>query len=98
MTRDQLFNGAVTNTDGTVNVGYLVLIRSGQAVIAVIATMVLGAIAEMAVNHPHVFNMQPLGIAIGSVLGGYATVLGAVGVFLWGDAKQGGGNGVSESR
>jgi hypothetical protein len=85
--RRQIFLSAIRGADGTVNVGYLVLIRSGQAVIVVIATLIAGAFADMFRSPFGSFPLLALGQAIACVLGAYAGLLAAVGAFLWGDSN-----------
>lgn len=89
MKYQDIFLSAITEADGrTVNVGYLVLLRSGQVTAAVIAAMVAGAFVEMYLSPMHSFNISGLGSALGSLLAGYGAVLGAMGVYLWGDSRR----------
>lgn len=105
MNRRQIFMSAITDREGGVNVGYLVLIRSGQMVSAVIATMVTGSLIEFwfsgnaAATPPlaKVFRILELGQGIGLVLGAYGTLLGFVGAFLFGDRKATPSTGLTET-
>lgn len=86
MSGREIVLSALTGTDGTINPGYLVLFRSGRAVIIVIFLMVSGSFLEMGLSHTHTFRVDVLGIAIGAVLGAYGLVLGGIAAYLWGDS------------
>lgn len=88
MKAGDVYLSAIKDDNGAVNVGYLVLLRSGRATIIVIATMVIGSLAEMWLSTTHAFNVQPLGVAIAAVLAAYGALLGGVAAFLWGDSKN----------
>lgn len=89
MNRNDVFLSAIKGADGSVNPGYLTLFKSGQAVIVVIFLLVIGSFVELAWSTTHAFNVQPLGVAIGAVLGAYGLLLGGIAGFLWGDSKSG---------
>ncbi len=72
---------AITEADGvTLNVGYLALFWLLWVVIGVIPVMVVMAILHI--------DVQPLGIAVGAVCGGFGTALAALGVFIAGDRRN----------
>ena len=86
--REDLYLSAMTGADGTINAGYLVLFRSGRAVVIICAVMVLGAIVQAFYDEHHVFPFDALGKGIGLVLAAYGLELTSIGAFLWGDSKQ----------
>lgn len=102
LTNEEIFLSAVRDRDGSVNPGYLVLFRSGRAVILTIAAMVLGSLIDMGFGSTtvvvtplgtttsvaHEFRVGPLGLAITGVLSGYGVLLGGVAGFLYADGKN----------
>lgn len=88
MKHRDLFLSAVMDRDGTVNVGYLVLFRSGQAVVAILASLIAGAFLELFYAETHAFPMRDLGYSIAAVLGGYGGLLAGMGGYLWGDSHN----------
>lgn len=100
MNSRQIFMSAITDDKGQVNVGYLVLLRSGQVCAGVIIAMVLGSIMEfwlgetttvtngVSVTVKHVFNILLLGQGIGLVLGAYGgALLTGMAAFLYSDSR-----------
>lgn len=84
-----IFESAVVGVDGTVNVGYLVLLRSGQAVIGVaVALTIMGGVGVGLKPELAAETIKSTGMAIGAVLGAYGATLSGVGVFLWGDKNN----------
>jgi hypothetical protein len=86
--REDIYLSAMRGVDGTINVGYLVLFRSGRAVIIICAIMTAGAIVQAYFDPLHVFPFDALGKGIGLILAAYGLELGSIGAFLWGDSKQ----------
>lgn len=87
-TREDIYLSAMRGADGTINVGYLVLFRSGRAVILVCALMAAGAVVQSYFAEKHAFPFDDLGKGIALILAAYGVQLGAIGAFLWGDSKQ----------
>jgi len=76
-----IFRSAVTESDGvTINVGYLALFWLMVVVLGVIPVLVVLALLDI--------DVQPIGIAVGAVCGGFATALGSLGFFVWGDRRN----------
>jgi hypothetical protein len=83
-----LFRSAVTESDGvTVNVGYLALFWLMVAILTAIPMLVVLAVADMMEAPGHPLDLRSLGYAIGAVCAGFATALGALGVFVYGDRR-----------
>lgn len=90
-----LYLQAMTGADGTINVGYLVLFRAGRFVIIICSLILAGAFVEMYQSKEHVFRMAEVGDAIAKIIAAFGVLLGALGVYLWGDAKQQAGPGTT---
>lgn len=88
MGREDIYLSAMRGADGTINVGYLVLFRSGRAVILICAAMVAGAFLEMYFSPTHQFRVDALGTAIAALVAAFGVLLAALGAYLWGDSKQ----------
>lgn len=80
-----IFRSAVTNDDGEIDSGYLAMFVLMVMVTGSIPLMIVGALISMWLAPDHKFAVQELGFAIGAVCGGFATAIGAVGVFRMGD-------------
>lgn len=80
-----VFRSAIEDAEGGVNVGYLSLFWVMIVVLNVIPIMCVGA--ALTWWKTGAFPLQELGIGVGSVGGGFAVVLGALGVFVRGDRK-----------
>jgi hypothetical protein len=93
-----IFRSAVTNVDGSVNVGYLTMYVVVGILLGAVPLMILGAYIEMwfgvpvlnaagvVVAYTHEFKVSGLGAGIGFAAGGLATSLGAIALFLKADA------------
>ncbi len=82
-----VFRSAITGADGSVDPGYLAMFW-GLIIYstASIVTLLLGARSiSDASPHDHANILQSMGVAMGAEAGGFATVLGAVGLFRMGD-------------
>jgi uncharacterized membrane protein len=77
-----IFRSAITNKDGEVNVGYLSLFALVALVVGVIPLMCLGTFLSFHKSATGVFDVQGLGAGVGMVCGGFATALGALGVYM----------------
>lgn len=86
--RRDLYLSAMTGADGTINAGYLVLFRSGRAVVIVCAIMTVAACVQAYFDPLHIFPFDALGKGIGLILAAYGIELTSIGAFLWGDSKQ----------
>jgi len=85
--RMSVFRSAITGADGSVDPGYLAMFW-GLVIYSVssIATVLLGARSiSDAGSHEHANIIQSIGVALGAEAGGFATLLGAVGLFRMGD-------------
>lgn len=80
-----VFRSAVDDGEGQVDAGYLAIAVAGAIVLGAIPVMVVTALVVAVLSQDHHFAAQELGIGIGSVCGGFATVCAAVGAFRWGD-------------
>lgn len=80
-----IFRSAITNNEGDVDSGYLALFVLMTMVTGAIPLMCIGAFIAMWIGADHKFAVQDLGIGIGAVCGGFATAIGAVGLFRMGD-------------
>jgi hypothetical protein len=84
-----VFRSAILDSDGhTVNVGYLSLFWIMIVVLNVIPLMC--GFAAWGIYHDAATTVEvikALGIGVGSVAMGFATTLGALGVFIWGDSR-----------
>jgi hypothetical protein len=81
-----IFRSAITDENGDVDVGYLALIW-GLIGWGVAVGVVLTAGGFSVYRHPDKAAeiIQSIGVAVGAVSGGFATMLGAVGLFRMGD-------------
>lgn len=82
-----VFRSAITKGDGEVDSGYLAMFVLMILVTGTIPAMCIGAFASMWMRADHVFLVQDLGIGIGAVCGGFATAIGAIGMFRMGDKE-----------
>ncbi len=79
------FRSAISNEDGDVDPGYLAMaIGVCGWLLSTVSILIIGAGATSATKE-HAATIQAIGISIGAVSGGFATMLGAVGLFRWGD-------------
>lgn len=86
-----VFRSAILDSDGhTVNVGYLSLFWIMIVVLNVIPFMCgLAAWSVYLDAKTTVDVIKALGWGVGAVAGGFSTTLAALGLFLWGDSKNG---------
>lgn len=82
-----VFQSAIRGEDGEVDAGYLAMYVVTMIVLGAIPAMVAGSLVVALLGHEHHFDVQGLGVGIGSVCGGYGVALGAVGLFKAGDKK-----------
>lgn len=84
-----IFRSAITDENGDVDVGYLALIWGliGWGV-SVLFVLVIGAYVAWREPTDGAATIQAMGIAVGAVSGGFATMLGAVGFFRFGDRDR----------
>lgn len=89
MNSNDIYLQAMRGSNGTINVGYLVLFRSGRAVIIICFAILAMGVYSIATEKT---NTAPIihetGIAIAAIIAAFGVLLGAVGAFLWGDSKQ----------
>lgn len=83
-----IFRSAITGKDGEVDAGYLALAGTFLIVLGAIPVMCTAALLVAWLSPDHRFDAQSLGIGIGAVCGGFATVCGAVGLFRMGDKEK----------
>ena len=89
MNRQDLYLSAMRGADGTINVGYLVLFRSGRAVIIVCFVILALGIYSIFVEHSNTAAiLGAVGDAIAKIIGAFGILLAALGAYLWGDSKQ----------
>lgn len=81
----EIFESAIDDGHGQVDAGYLAIAVALVIILGAIPAMVTTAAFVAWQSADHHFDAQQLGIGIGSVCGGFATVCGAVGLFRWGD-------------
>lgn len=85
MKLDDVHNAAIT-VDGNVNAGYVIVMRSGTAVIIICLGLLAAGIATAIMEPAHAADtIKSTGMAIAWVLGAYAGPLIGVAAFLWGD-------------
>lgn len=84
-----IFRSAITDANGDVDVGYLALIWGliGWGV-AVAVSLVIAVFASWRSPDRAAEVLTAMGGAIGFVSGGFATMLGAVGLFRFGDKER----------
>jgi hypothetical protein len=80
-----IFRSAVKGADGEVDAGYLALFWIMVAVITAIPLLLVVATVKMVLDAAHSFDVQAIGIGIGSVCTGFGVAVGAVGAFRMGD-------------
>lgn len=78
--RKSWLRDAVTDANGDMDVANIG--------VAVLIAMIIGAVTVACVALLIGKDPQPLGVAVGAILAGFAPVLGALGVYRWGDAKR----------
>jgi len=83
--KKSVFRSAITGADGTVDAGYLALFWIMAAVITMIPFMGIMTAVAMWFDPAHKFDVQGLGIGVGSACGGFGVAIGAVGAFRAGD-------------
>lgn len=83
-----IFRSAVTGEDGAVDAGYLSLYCIMAVVITAIPFMCIFTAVAMWLDPEHKFDVQALGIGIGSVCTGFGVAVGAVGAFRLGDKDR----------
>jgi hypothetical protein len=83
-----IFRSAILDSDGhTVNVGYLSLFWIMVVVLNVIPIMCVFAGWGIYQGASVMDMIKALGLGVAAVAGGFSTTLGALGLFLMGDAK-----------
>lgn len=82
-----VFQSAIRDESGEVDAGYLAMYVVTMIVLGAIPAMVAGSLISALMGADHRFDVQGLGIGIGSVCTGYGVALGAVGLFRMGDKK-----------
>lgn len=87
--KGSIFRSAITDDKGDVDVGYLSLLW-GLVGWGVAVFVILGAGMFAIYRHPDKADgiIQAMGLAIGTTSGGFATMLGAVGLFRIGDKPR----------
>jgi hypothetical protein len=83
------FASAIDNGQGQVDAGYLALAALLIMVVAAIPFMGLLVAWAMYLDPEHKVDLQSFGIGVGSVCGGFAAAVAAVGVFRAGDRDKG---------
>ena len=83
-----VFRSAIRGNDGEVDAGYLALFWIMAVVITAIPFMCIFAMVAMWLDPEHKFDVQGLGIGIGSVCTGFGVAVGAVGAFRMGDKDR----------
>lgn len=83
-----VFRSAITGDDGSIDAGYLSLYWIMTVVITAIPFMCVFAMVAMWIDPEHKFDVQGLGIGIGSVCTGFGVAVGAVGAFRAGDKPR----------
>jgi hypothetical protein len=78
LTKRSVFRSAITGSDGEVDAGYLAMFWLMAVVIGIIPIIVGVALWKGS-------NVQDLGVAVGSICGGFGVAVGAVGAFRMGD-------------
>jgi len=91
-----VFRSAITGDDGQVDAGYLALFWIMFVVITAIPFMCLMTGLSMWLEPSHKFDVQALGIGVGSVCTGFGVAVGAVGAFRMGDKPHAGVTTVSQ--
>jgi hypothetical protein len=83
-----VYLSAISNSQGEVDAGYLAMAWALVGwFISTLSILGIGGYAVSATKD-HAASIQAIGIALGAVSGGFATVLGAVGIFRWGDKQH----------
>lgn len=84
-----IFRSAITDASGDVDVGYLSLIWGlvGWG-LAVGVVLVVGIFSSWRTPKEAAAIVQAIGVAIAGISGGFATMLGAVGLFRLGDRER----------
>ncbi len=93
-----IFRSAITNESGIVDAGYLSLFWIMAVVIMAIPFMCVFTAAAMWLDPLHEFDVQSLGIGIGSVCTGFGVAVGAVGAFRLGDKPAAATPGVTTTK
>lgn len=88
MNREDVYLQAMRGADGTINVGYLVLFRSGRAVIIICALIVAAGFVEMWHSPTHAYPIAAVTDGIAKLIAAFGVLLAALGAYLWGDSKQ----------
>lgn len=83
-----IFSSAITGADGQVDAGYLAMFAVMLIVMGAVPSMCIGTFLAMWYAPDHRFDVQSLGVGIGAVCGGFATAIGAVGLFRAGDKEK----------
>ncbi len=79
------FLSSVIGSDGSVDPGYLAMAVGVTVWLTCeLGILIIGA-GALAATRDHAATLQALGIALGAASTGFATMLGAVGLFRWGD-------------
>lgn len=78
-----IFRQAITDTDGLVDVAYLALFWVMVVVLgAIFFVCAMSLAAFIRCKENCAFDPQPVGIAIGAICSGFATALGALGLYM----------------
>jgi hypothetical protein len=85
-TRRDIYLSAI-KADGTVNVGYLVMFKALRVMIGGVVVASLIAIYAVWTSAAAASEiLRSYGYGTGAIAGGFATTLGAIGLFMWGDS------------
>jgi hypothetical protein len=80
---------AITDYDNvTVDTGRLIVTGVGVLLFVVIFTLTVMAVVMMALHKEHTFDFQSFGVAVGSILAGFGTLLGAFAIYVSLDNKS----------
>lgn len=83
-----VFRGAITDRDGLIDSGYLGAFFVMAVVVGAVPFMCLLSAFTLYFSPTHSVDVQALGVGIGAVCAGFATAIGAVGLFRMGDRPR----------
>ena len=80
---------AITDYDNkTVDTGRLIVMWACTTILITIAIMLIVAIMIVIMNDAHSFDFQNFGVGVGAILGGMATLLTSLGIYIFADNKS----------
>jgi hypothetical protein len=83
-----VFRSAITDSDGSVDAGYLSLFWTMVVILNAIPCVLAMVAVKLWIDPAHPLDLSGIGLAIGGICTGFGAVCGAIGLFRAGDKPR----------